>query len=335
MKKMAYLITALTFSVTSIYGVTLVGTTGAQFLKIGVGSRASAMGGAFVGMADDATSLYWNPAGSALLEEKQLSTTLTPWLAGTNFNFVAFTLPVRNIGTIGVSVISLSMDDMEVRTIEEPEGTGIYFGAGDYALGLSYARAMTDRFSFGLTGKYIQQKIWLMHTSSFAIDAGLLYRTEFRNLRLGMSISNFGPKLNLSGDNTKIEHAITDWQEEWNVGFIGDLRTGQFVLPLRFRVGIAMDLLKVGDTRLTVATDAVHPNDNVEYINLGSELSLKEKYFLRAGYKSLFMKDSEEGFTAGGGIRQDIQNWTIDIDYAYADFGRLGFVNRLSVGVRF
>ncbi len=119
------------------------------------------------------------------------------------------------------------------------------------------------------------------------------------------------------------------------MGFIGDLRTGQFVLPLRFRVGIAMDLLKVGDTRLTVATDAVHPNDNVEYINLGSELSLKEKYFLRAGYKSLFMKDSEEGFTAGGGIRQDIQNWTIDIDYAYADFGRLGFVNRLSVGVRF
>jgi opacity protein-like surface antigen len=335
MKRMTYLIIALMFSFTSIYAVTEVGTTSAQFLKIEVGSRASAMGGAFVGMADDATALYWNPAGSALISEKQLSTTHTPWLAETNFDFVAFAFPLRNIGTIGLSVVSLSMDDMQVRTIYEPEGTGVYFGAGDYALGLSYARRTTDRFSFGLTTKYIQQRIWLMRASSFAIDAGLLYRTEFHNLRLGMSISNFGPKLNLSGNNTKIEYALTDWQKQWNVGFIGDLRTGEFVLPLRFRTGLAMDLLVVGDTRFTVAADAVHPNDNVEYVNLGSELALKERYFLRAGYKSLFMEDSEEGLTAGGGIKYNLQNWIIDVDYAYADFGRLGFVNRISVGVGF
>lgn len=335
MKKIVYLTTALIFSVTSIYGVTMVATTGAQFLKIDMGSRASAMGGAFVAMADDVTALYWNPAGSALLKEKQLSTTYMPWLAETNLNFVAFAIPVRNIGTIGVSVISLSMNDMEVRTIEEPEGTGVYFGAGDYALGLSYARSMTDRFSFGFTGKHIQQRIWLMQASCFAIDAGLLYRTEFHNLRLGMSISNFGPKLSLSGDNTKIKYALTDWQEEWRVGFIGDLRTGEFVLPLRFRVGLAMDLLEVGDTRLALAVDAVHPNDNVEYINLGSELSVGEKYFLRAGYKSLFSIDSEEGLTAGIGIRQEIQDWFIDVDYAYADFGRLGFINKISLGFTF
>jgi len=335
MRRMVYLTTALMFSVTSICGVTMVATSGAQFLKIDVGSRASAMGSAFVGIADDATALYWNPAGTALIKEKQLSITHTPWLAETRVNYVASVFPVGDIGTIGLSVVSLTMDDMEVRTIEEPEGTGVYFGAGDYALGLSYARAVTDRFSFGLTGKYIQQRIWLMQASCFAIDAGLLYRTGFHNLRLGMSISNFGPKLMLRGDNTKIEYALTDWQKQWNVGFIGDLRTGEFVLPLRFRVGLAMDLLQVGDTRFTVTTDAVHPNDNVEYVNLGSELSFMERYFLRVGYKSLFNKDSEEGLTAGAGIRQELQNWFIDIDYAYSVFGRLGRTDRISLGIRF
>jgi hypothetical protein len=70
------------------------------------------------------------------------------------------------------------MGDMKVRTVEQPEGTGENFSAGDIAIGISYARFLTDRFSVGLTAKYIKQSIWHMSSSAFAIDAGTVFRTD-------------------------------------------------------------------------------------------------------------------------------------------------------------
>jgi len=331
---------SLVLATSSAQVITKVGTTSAQFLKIGVGSRAIGMGSAFVGVAGDATALYWNPAGISWLQKRETGMAHNSWLAGTNFSFCGIVVPMGEMGTIGAALTSLSIPEMEVRTIEEPEGTGVYFGASDLALGLSYAKSLTDRFSFGLTVKYIHQKIWLMDASSFAIDVGTLYRSEFHNLRMGMSISNFGGKMRMLGENTRIEHAVTDWQEALNVGFIGDLRTGQFPLPLRFRVGLAIDLLKMyilnkEYLRLTLATDAVHPNDNTEYVNLGAELALLDMLSARIGYKALFGKDSEEGPTAGVGLKYNLENYTINIDYAYASFGRLGYLQRISIGIGF
>ena len=101
-------------------------------------------------------------------------------------------LPLGDFGTLGASITSLTMDEMAVRTVERPEGTGELFNASDLALALTYSRRLTDRFSIGFTAKYISQRIWHESASGFALDVGTLFVTSFRGLRIGASLYNFG-----------------------------------------------------------------------------------------------------------------------------------------------
>src|SRR5437762_3417381 len=105
-------------------------TNAAVFLEIPVGAPAIAMGSAFVSVANDATSLYWNPAGSAHLSRNEFVASHSGWIADTKFDYGAFVLPLSEFGVLGFSYTSLSMADMTVRTVEQPEGTGEFFSAG-------------------------------------------------------------------------------------------------------------------------------------------------------------------------------------------------------------
>jgi len=126
--------------------VSKTGTTAAAFLEIPVGANAIGMGGAFVSISNDATSLYWNPSGISAHENYEAVLNHTNWIANTSFDFVGLIIPLGDFGNVGFSFTSLSMDDMKVRTVEQPEGTGEYFSAGDISIGISYARNLTDRF---------------------------------------------------------------------------------------------------------------------------------------------------------------------------------------------
>ncbi|MCK4641911.1 MAG: PorV/PorQ family protein [Candidatus Marinimicrobia bacterium] len=314
--------------------VTKVGTTSAPFLKIEPGARAVAMGGAFVAVDNDATAIYWNPAGIARLPKTEIILIHTQWLAGTSFDFAGFILPLGTLGTIGASITSLSMSEMKVRTVFYPEGTGEKYGAGDVAIGLSYARNLTDRFSIGFNGKYIQQHIWHMSSSAFAVDIGTLFTTQFNGMKIGMSISNFGTKMRLDGKDTSIKYDLDPIKYGNNDRIPANLETDDFSLPLLFRVGLAMDVLKSSRNRITLAIDAVHPNDNTENLNLGTEYIFNNMISLRTGYKNLFTKDSEEGFTAGAGIKYGLHgNVLLKIDFSYQDFGNLNNVHRFSIGL--
>ena len=176
--------------------VTKVGVVAASFLEIGVGSRAIGMGGAFVGTADDASALYWNPSGIARLERFEIILVHTEWIADMRFDFAGVVVPLGRFGSIGGSITSLGMDDMMVRTEERPEGTGEYFSAGDLCVGLSFAVNLTNRFSIGCTGKYIQQHIWKENAWGLAVDLGTLFTTGFRGLR-GIRRSSVGGPDNL------------------------------------------------------------------------------------------------------------------------------------------
>jgi opacity protein-like surface antigen len=319
-----------------ITDVSKVGTTSAQFLKIEVGARAVAMGGAFVAVGNDATALYWNPAGIARLQQMEVVLIHSDWLADISFDFAGFILPLGTFGSIGASITSLSMDERKVRTVSYPEGTGEKYDAGDIALGLSYAKNLTDRFSIGFTAKYIQQKIWHMSSSSIAVDIGTMFTTGFHDMRIGMSISNFGNKMKLDGKDTQINYDPDPVNYGNNDKIPAQLQTDKFDLPLIFRVGLAMDILKGEGNHLTFAVDAVHPNDNTENLNLGAEYVFNNMVSLRVGYKNLFTKDGEEGLTAGAGLEYGLMgNKSLMIDYAYQDFGLLNNVQIFSWGLRF
>ncbi len=180
--------------------LTKTGTTAAQFLKIGVGSRALGMGGAYVATANDISAIYWNPAGLALINDREASFNHIDWLMDVKYDYAAFGINFGDFGTIGAFVGVMSMDEMLVRTIEKPEGTGEYFGAGALNIGLSYARSLTENFAIGFNAKYLREYIWHETAQGFALDVGTFYRIQFLNeTRLAASISNFGTKMKLSG----------------------------------------------------------------------------------------------------------------------------------------
>lgn len=351
MRKLAIFFIIFTYTISIYGGVSAVGTTAAPFLEIEVGSRAIGMGGAFTAVADDANAIYWNPAGLARIPRNEIAYTHTEWLVDFDFDFAGSIFNLGPAGLVGLSFTSLSMPDMEVRTIEEPEGTGELFSAGSIAIGLTYSRALTDRFSIGTNVKYIQEKIWHMSSSSIAIDFGTLFITYFNDLKIGMSISNFGTDMQLTGRDAMVYHDIDESIEGNNEFISAYLSTDRWPLPLVYRVGLAMDLIKERNNRLTVAVDAVHPNNDSEYLNLGMEWFIYNLFFLRTGYSSLRKdditriinfgddsngeRDSENGLTFGVGIRSSVTDIFFEFDYAYAAFGRLGDTHRASISFSF
>ncbi|HDZ12256.1 MAG TPA: PorV/PorQ family protein, partial [Bacteroidetes bacterium] len=277
-------------------GLTKSGTTAAQFLKIQVGARAIGMGGAYAAAANDISSIYWNPAGLTRIKPNgSVGFIHTKWLAGTNFDFVGAAIRAGSIGVIGLSFTSLSMPDMRVRTEFEPEGTGEFFSALDLAMGVSFARAITDRFSVGFNMKYIRQQIWHMTSSAIAFDLGILFQTDFNWLTLGMSISNFGPKMHYTGKDVFINYDFNPDEYGDNSYIFANLQTDYWDLPLMFRFGLAMKILSGEMNQLTGTIEARHPNDNTESISLGMEYGFRHWVFFRTGYQALFEKDSEKG----------------------------------------
>jgi len=316
------------------YTGTKVGTSAAQFLKIGIGARAIGMGGAFVAMSNDASALYWNPAGIVLLGRLNFTTTHTEWFAGLYHDFVGATVPFRG-DAIGFSITSLNTDEIEVTTLEQPDGTGIYYNVSDVAINISYSRKLTDRFSVGVTGKFIQQKLYHESSKGFALDVGTILFTGFRGLRIGMCLSNFGTGMKLYGRDLIVPHdpggdiAITPAKQ-------AQMSTESWPLPTNFRVGIAVDIIGGGQSffsteaaRLTLAIDVNRPTDNVERGNMGLEFAWNDRITARIGYKYNY---NEQSLTSGGGYNFKFGRTNVVIDYAWASFGRLDHVHHFTLG---
>lgn len=313
-----------------------VGTTAVPFLGISPGPRAFAMGSAFVAMAEDPLSLYYNPGAMARTQHSRFLASHTQWLLETGYSWVGALLRLNYANVVGISLTYLNYGEEEVSTVWEPEGTGERWGASDLAVGLSYCRNLTDRFSIGGTAKYIQQRIWNESASAFALDIGLLFVTPLQDIRLGMSISNFGTDMRMDGRDLIKKIDLDPESQGHNEAIVAKLKTDNWPLPLFFRVGIAKELWQSKFSRLTMAIDALRPSDNTETLQIGTEMAFYEKIYIRAGYKSLFRKDSEEGLTYGFGLHIPIRGthgWTVD--YTIADYGILQNVHSASIGVTF
>ena len=212
-----------------------------------------------------------------------------------------------------------------------PDGTGEFYSAGDIAVGLSYARKLTDRFSIGFTAKYIQQTIWHESASAVAIDAGTIFRTDlFNGLTIGASISNYGTQMKLNGSDIRTLLGSKN-QVPYNI------ELDSWDLPFLFQIGVSTNIIKNDDYRFLVSVDALHPNNNYESMNVGGQFSFRDFLFIRAGFRSLFLVDSEGGLTLGVGVNSKLlfSEDYVSFDYAYRNFGRLDNVHTLSVDIKF
>jgi long-subunit fatty acid transport protein len=289
------------------FGQAKVGTAGAQFLEIGVSARAVGMGDAFVAVADDATAMYYNPAGLTQLYDREVTVAAIDYPADIQYGFAGIAYPLYRFGgVLGVGFYALDAGQMDETTYEYSQGTGRTFSAASYALGLSYARNLTDRFSVGLTLKFIDEHYEDERSSGWAADVGTSYNTGFRNFKISMVITNFGPDMTFISES--------------------------YPLPINFRFGGAIDVLESERQRGTFSLEAQHPSDNLEKYNAGFEYSYDEHYFLRVGQRFNY---DEGTFSVGGGIHVPLQSMDLQLDYAYQDMGRLTQAHRFTLGLKF
>jgi len=307
------------------------GTSGAQFLKLDVDARVVALGGANAAIIRGAMALYYNPAGIANMDENSLAFSYTDWIADIKYNYLAYSRPISGFGNVGVHMAILTMDDMERTTLQEPDGTGDFFGANSWVIGISNAHQLTNRFSFGLTAKYIRENISELSSGSIAFDVGTIYYTGFRTLRIAMSTRNFGTDTHYDG--TELETTFDQDDDPSTAEVEIRLNTESHPLPLTFRVGVAYDFEFNEDSKLMATLDGYNTRDRGQQASVGFEYSWRNRLALRAGYK---METDEEGIAFGGGYDFEIPKFgTLGINYAWADLGRLENAHRFSLMLNF
>jgi len=322
-----------------------VATTSAAFLEIGPGARSISMGSAYVSVADDASSIYWNPAGIANVSRPEYQSYYSPWLVETQFYYNTAVVPMGQYGSLGLSFTAVTMDEMMVRTVQDPEpdAYGQRFDAGNISMGIAYAKKLTDRFSFGFQTKFIQESIWQMKAQGYAVDIGTMFVTK-RNLNIGMSISNFGGKLGMQGVNTLVDIDIDETIYGNNDRIDGSLGTSQWPLPLLFRFGLSKTFVVSPIMQFLVAIDAIHPNNNPEYLNIGLEYTLMDMVSLRIGKSHTFynLGDSnnivgpQHGLSFGTGIKYQIPRGPLlKVDYVFSEFGVFNNVQGYSISLNF
>jgi opacity protein-like surface antigen len=351
-KKIAYIFSGLILGMTAGAGFAQkpyrVGTTTASFLEIGYGSAGSAMGDAYVSMAKDLSALYWNPAGLAFMEQNEAQFLRQPWIAGITSSFVGVGMVLPDVGTLSAGLFLMDYGEGEVTTVLQQEGTGEKFTAGDFALALSYSRRLTHWFAFGASGKYISSKIWHSSATAMAVDLGVMINTDFfsmtgereNGMSIGMSISNYGTKMKYSGLDLVNPIDILPNEQGNFKDTPGQYRLNDWELPLIFRLGVSLQPIVAERMRLIVAADALHPNNNSESVNVGAQYQYKAPgtgtFYLRGGYKALFMNESEYGLTLGGGVElRMMHNFAVKVDYAYRGVGILGQAHSYSFSILF
>ena len=223
------------------------GTTAANFLKIGVGARATAMGGAFTALADNGTSLYWNPAGLAQMDGGELSATYNLWFEDIRQGYLGIGFPSLG-GTLGLAANYVDMGTLEGR--DEAGNLTSSFTASDLELMVGYAKKISPEFSFGFGAGIIQDTIAEDNESAFLANAGLLTEMS-KSLVLGFVVQNLGSQL------------------------------GSDPLPLTLRIGLALRQNPFG-----IALDLVKPTDDDAYYCAGTEWWIGGLMALRVGYRS-------------------------------------------------
>ncbi|MFC1522851.1 PorV/PorQ family protein [Elusimicrobiota bacterium] len=281
------------------------GTTGATFLKIGIGARPVSMGEAFAGVADDADAIYWNPAGLAGIEAPQASFTHAAWFETIKYEHLAFSYPSSK-GTFSGAINRLSMSPIEKYDKYGTKMNATY-EPSDTAMTLSYARKMFG-FSSGINLKYIKSEIDGSSAAGILLDVGGMRKLLDEKLSLGLVLQNLGQSIAFDGASD--------------------------ATPLNIKLGSAYKLL---DNKLTLALDLNKPRDNDIRANLGAEYlyELKDSLTLagRAGYKTnTDGLDTMDGLSIGIGARISKK---YGMDYAWVPYGDLGDTHRISLSASF
>lgn len=310
-----------------------IGAAGSQFLKIGVGARATGMG-AYGAVANDITAIYWNPAGLTSITGSDVNFTAnyTSWFGGFDHNFAAASYRLSDDYVIAASFTSFGVNDIKIRTLHNPEGTGSTYSVSDFTGGVTLAGNLTEKFSFGVTAKYVRNAFSTLSAGTFAFDIGTMYDTGIEGIKLGFSIHNLGTEMQMDGQD--LSSAAKLYNELNNAAVDFQYTSYPYLIPLMFRAGISTTLLNDETNTLIGAMDFVTLSDTPEQLILGAEYTYDNLVSFRAGYT--FGHDNN-GLSAGIGLKyiSGSQNASFDYSIVPSKIDGFGLINRIGVNVGF
>ena len=277
------------------------GATAANFLKIGIGARARGMGGAFVGLADDPSAVYWNPAGLSQLDCPQVLFMHDRWAQDIRYEYLGYALPIDARNSVAIAAVFLHMG--EILGYDENDKPTSFFSAYDAAMLLGYSRRISSRLSLGWTAKGILEKMEDEKAQAAAFDLGLLYNSNI--LSFGLSLRNLGTKLKFM----EKEHP----------------------LPTDLKAGIAFRAL---NGHLLLSTDMDLLIDSPPTFRHGIECNFQDILYARGGVEHRTQNQSSPSSTSptvGGGIRIS----KLQLDYTYSSVKTLGDLHNFSLIYRF
>jgi hypothetical protein len=338
---------------------TAYGTTSAEFLLLGAGARGTALGGSYIAIADGIDALYYNPAGAAFLTRPGVMVGTYDYVADTRYSWGGLAFPFGGGSrSMGLQIGTYGFDDQPVYTVDQPDGTGATYDVSETFIGLTYAQNFSDRFSAGLTGKYISDNLGDASGSAFAVDFGTNFHAALNGhpVKFAFVLSNLGTNISYSGNALNSDSPRDPLPGEDPVPGIPQpsrLRTKSFPLPTTFRVGLAYDVLTQSSNRITVLADFNQPNNNKAGFSAGFEWMGKNlggsPFSLAArGSYSYYAANNEEpqildsaledeanlqGMAGGGGLMYGQGNLNLSVDYAYKYMGVLGPTHFLSFGI--
>jgi len=307
------------------FGRDRAGTSGFQFLKIPVDARSAGMSQAVATSAADASALFWNPA---LIAQSRATTIVglshTSYHADVKLNYLAAAQDIGGI-TLGFSLQSMDSGEMDVTTEFQPFGTGETFKVVDLSLGLTVAQQLTDLFSYGVTGRYVEEGIASITHKTLVLDAGIFYRIGDTGARMAVAIRSFGFDSSSDGE---IERTVVS-----GTGIrIEDAFEGM-TPATTFLMGIDYDVFhrSSGDNSLLLSVQLNNPNDNAESYNIGAEYLWNGLLALRTGYRLGVEEADAPSF--GFGLLLPGIGPQVRFDYGFNHLERLGSVHRIGLDV--
>ncbi len=294
------------------------GTAGALELLIPMGARGVAMGGSIMAQSTGTEAWFWNPAGASTIDGNEVSFSHRMYIAGIGIDQFSMAHNAGAIGVLGLSAKVVSTGDEIVRTTTQPEGTGETWSASFVDVGVSYARALTDRVSFGINGHFLAEKIYNESAQGLAFDFGFLYHPSWEGITLGVVVKNYGPTMKFDGPD--FDHPI-DAGDNGNSTRDGRTQSAKFELPSFIQFGAAWDAWHSGNNRWRVVGAFQSNNFTEDEYRIGTEWSISNQLFLRGGYAVSSLDQYIYGFSAGAGLRLPLGRHDAHVDYAWTNAG--------------
>lgn len=298
------------------------GTGGAAQLLIPVGVRGIAMGGGNVATASGIEALFWNPAGTSKnINSANVLFSHMDYIADIGVEYGAVSANFEGFGVLSFSVKSLSIGDILVTTTQDPDGTGKTFSPQMLTAGVTFARALTERISVGVTANLVTETLGEVSATGVAFDVGVLYDNlaEINGLSFGIAMKNVGPQMQFDGSGLLQEGSVLGYNRP--PGLV-KLNSAPFELPSSFELGLGYKPRVIDEMNsVLISTAYKHNNFSDDEYKVGIEYGYNDMFFLRGGYtfapEQAFADSYIHGFTGGAGINYSFESISIKVDYAY------------------